>query len=358
MLNKFFQTIFLIGLTFNASFKVEANQDICKNMFANKVGNAQELKNQLVSKLKDAGVPMFMKSTVNGDIPVVLVSSETAPKLHDIIEGSFGTGVHLQPDWKNDHGSMRVGEWLIDVDTPGARGYGEIHDTGLSWRNFDGYTKKTQKNIVETTFILEPTEMQSAMYYQKIRRSALFRVPFTFGGNQAAQKPNLLTTGEHCFIFSKGSANSSHINEINSRLQKLGINAQQILTKVEINNTLSTLREKIARLNTDDKALSEYGILEMAKPLTDLFVKEGIAVDKAVEVTQWLISYDATSRYGQLLANLQIRGGSGFEDMNSPRASLILIYDAPGKAKEFQNASYTAKGFFNNWTTQGQKTSP
>lgn len=360
LMKKHFLIIFAIAVfaNFQAS-PAQADLKACFNLFQKKQVKEQPADlsklsvNEVIAKVKETGVPAFTKSTPQGDLAVILVNSATIEKLQPLIKSSFGTAVHLQPTWKNDHGSLRLGSWLIDVDTPGARGFGEINQTGIAWRNIDDYVKRSTSNIIETGFLLSPDEMKVASLYQKIRRSALYRVPFTFGNQEVQAAANMLKSGEHCFVFSKGSVVGSHVYEIKERLQKLGINSEDLLKNPEVERVFEDVVAEIVAM--EPGRLKENDVLKALEPLTDALKNNGLSSEIATEASRWIVALRATESYQQLLENLGVTGGTGFDDMRSARARFVFVFDSIDKEPAFRGAEYTAKGYFNIWEKSGQK---
>lgn len=313
---------------------------------------------QIIQLLKEKQIPAFMKKTRNGEIPVLMLNPATYPKLQELLQGTYGTEVHLQPEWRNDHGSLRVGEYMIDVDTPGARGFGEINANGIAWKRIDSYLAHSRKNIVETAFLLSPQERLSIEFYHRVRRASVFRVPFTFGGARNQEHPDMLRSGENCFSFSKATSVSSHRSEIASRLNQLGIkNIEQLLKSADVQSYLVQIREVVMSANPDSaKDMNVKTIVKSGDmALIEKALKEqNIAADSA-QVAQWLISYTATVEYEVTLRTLGVTSGVGFEDMQSPRASFVIIFERMDRAQDFSSGRYTAKGYFNSWGIDGQR---
>ena len=305
-------------------------------------------------------VPVFIKKTAHGQVPVVLLNSQTVPELRPFIDDSIGIFHVMQPEAGNDHGGVRLGRKLIDVDTPGRRTFGEIHDTGISWRPLESYLdlrKPTSDVMVEIVFRLNPAEKRVAEYYQRVRRAAIFRVKFNFGTTRTVSSAeNMLVNGaEHCFIFSRGAALDIHIQEMENRLRSMGVknvealmNHPLILRHLEMvqRRMLNTLPDQPATFNASlMMSKSESMALQSAMP-------PGVRVDQAMT---WIVALDATRKYRVLLRDLGITTALSWQDMENPRAVAVLIYDDPSKADVFNRGHYETPGHFLNWTTENQR---
>jgi len=309
---------------------------------------------------KKNNLPIFIKQNSHGvDVPVILLNKTTAPKLKGLMENSFGTLAALQKDWNNDHGLLRAGKYIIDLDTPGARGFGEIENTGLAWKNIETYMPKRSTGsspMVEVTYLLSPEEKSIIEYYQKVRRAALFRVKFTFKGNKTADYPNLLNNGgEHCFIFCKAQAVDSHVYEIKSKLQGLGVkDPDKFLNDEKLIEQIAVVEKFIIDTPADDVRST---MLNNKKILTlfDDFYPADMKTDlKKVEFVNWLISYDSSKRYAKVLDTLGVSGDYGLGDAINTRASAIFIYDEAADPAAFKNATYSNFGKFVSWPTTKQ----
>lgn len=340
-------------------------------------GQAKEARQALVQAAQKSNIPAFLKTTRNGDIPVVLLNHETAPKLKEFLDESIGTQIVLQPDWNNDHGMIRITQQIVDVDTPNARGFGEIHGTGIAWKPLGSYLARRNggsQKILEVAYALTPKEREIANYYHRMRRAAVVRVKFTFGGARANDAlPNLLQNGgEHCFIFCKGSALDYQISEIRRNIQAAGVaNVDEYMRTPEVREFLDSARASILGANPSDarqlhpemlkrvdieKALNAAG-----KDKRKLFgpLKNGFKSNaEENQFINWIVGLDASEQYRDLLHGLNVTSDLGVADMNNARATAVLIYDSPGTSASFVDATYTAKGKFENWRAAGQKPLP
>lgn len=309
---------------------------------------------------KKNGIPVFLKQNDHGvDVPVILLNAETGPKLKNLLENSFGTQVALQKEWKNDHGLLRAGNYIIDLDSPGARGYGEIEQTGLAWKNVQAYLPRRKfgsSPTLEVAYLLTPNEKSIVDYYQKVRRSAIFRVKFTFGGHNGPDYPNQLKGGgEHCFIFCKAQAVYSHVNEIKTRLSTLGVkNPDKLLEEPKAKEAIALIQRAINEANPDVLNSNMLNSRTFIDSLNGLY-PEGITTDaKKLEVLNWLVSYDSSVRYGDVLETLGVSGDYGISDAISKRASVVFVYDEGANAKAFNSANYSNFGKFVSWPTTKQ----
>lgn len=310
---------------------------------------------------KKNGIPVFMKQSGNGeDIPFILVNRNSAPKLKNYIENSYGTNVALQPGYGNDHGLMRTGNFIIDVDAPGYRGYGELHKTGLAWKEFNSYTARrtTQSGtILEVSYLLTPDEKKIVDFYQRIRRAAIFRVKFSFKDFKTEDHPFLLNTGgEHCFIFCKAQAVTSHISELQGKLKTLGLqNPDEYLAKKEVQDKLNQYKEFI--LNYDpDKLAPELATHPKIIAFFEGQYPAGITtVEKKGEFLRWLVSYDGSKNYNRVLKDLGVTSDYGVGDTRNKRVSAVLVYDENGNIENFNKGIYEAKGAFTSWPAGPQK---
>ncbi len=317
-------------------------------------------RNFIAQFAKKNGVPVFIKQNDHGvDVPVILLNATTGPKLKGLLDNSFGTQVALQKEWKNDHGLLRAGNYIIDLDSPGARGYGEIEETGLAWKDVQAYLPRRKfgsSPTLEVAYLLTPSEKSIIDYYQKVRRAAIFRVKFTFGGFDGPEYPNLLKGGgEHCFIFCKAQAVYSHVSEIKSRLSALGVkNPDAFITEPKVKNALLKIQDAINQTDPNklhSGLLNTNGILAL---LDDAYPDGITSNQKKLEFINWLVSYDSSKKYGDTLNQLGVTGDYGVGDAINKRASVIFVYDEGANAADFNNANYSNFGKFVNWPTTKQ----
>ncbi len=318
----------------------------------------------LVEKLKTAQIPAFLKDTPNGPIPVIQMNKTTAatPGMTEFLGNSLGVQVFLQPGWRNDHGSFRLGKFMIDVDTPGARNFGELHETGLAWKEVSRYLPRRRDDadgILEVAYSLTPEEMKIANTYQRMRRAAIIRVPFTFGGGDIDRTlPNLLEVGgEHCFLFCNGSQLSTQVRGLRAKVSEFGIpDLDAFLQAPETTDFVAKSDALILTAKLD----GNESFPRMLQPLnTTAFMRmarakgANIPPAKRVVFMNWVYGLVASQRYEKLYRELQISGNIGVQDAAHPRATAILIYSTEVHAPEFQAATFQAKGIFTNWTPVG-----
>lgn len=312
-------------------------------------------------------VPAFLRRTTNGDVPVILLTDRTAKKIRELTDASIGTMFVQQVGYRNDHGLMRVGQNIVDVDMPGARGYGELNRNGIAWKDLQAYLLRWASaeamgqrvyNKIEIGFLLTPQELETAKFYQIVRRASIIRVPFTFGGAQAdMNQANMLSAGEHCFIFCKGSAISSHVNEIRGKMRELGINdVDAFMTKPEVQAYLDTARAALLATNPNDGTQLNWSAVnrdEMTQSLLPI-LPEGLEPIQRRTLINWIVGLDASDRYNKLRTALGISYDSGTGDMNSPRASFVLVYASESNVASFREATFTSPGVFYNWDNVNQ----
>ena len=309
--------------------------------------------------VRENNIPAFSKKITGGEISVILMDRTTAPKLEPFLAQSLGTQIQLQPNWKNDHGSLRVTNHLIDADTPGARSYGELHKTGIAWKPLDSYMVRRQTGhhvILEVAYRLTPYERSVAEYYQRVRRAAVFRVKFTFGSGRSAEDyvNQLDGGGEHCFLFCKGTQVQTQVREIESKLGQAGVaDSNAILGSPEVQKYLGQVIPKLMAANPDQENSLNASLIQQPEDLAVIAPLKPERMDIRL-FAEWLVALDASRKYSQLLISLRVTSSTGMSDMNNPRATAILIYDSDGKDQQFRDATYTSHGIFYNWTLDGQ----
>ena len=89
-----------------------------------------------------ADIPKMHYENGFKSVPVYLVNTDTVDKLTNLFKYSYGMIHQMQPNWNMDHGALRFQNVLIDLDEAGARLFGEIHHTGLSWFDVFESTKR------------------------------------------------------------------------------------------------------------------------------------------------------------------------------------------------------------------------
>ena len=303
--------------------------------------------------------PMFLKKTRSGEIPVLLANAKTYSALKSIFNTSLGIIVQHQPDYQNDHGMYRIGENLIDMDSPGYRARGEINQTGLAWvpvKNYLDYaSQKNGYKRIEVLFQLEPVDYQVAQTYQLMRRAAIIRAPFSFNGAKTdLNQMNMLQQGgEHCFTFCSGSSIPSHLREMESNLVRLGFkNYKGDLEQTDFKAYLTEVQKQLAAAqarNVNDLNAKITLKLKLPKVLEDSLEFNQLDQKAQNEVLNWYVGYHFTTKYQELLNYLGIRGGNGFENFQSPKASAVVIYDGAVSDAEFSTDRYTSRGIFSTW---------
>lgn len=315
----------------------------------------------VASFAKKNDIPVFIKHNTWGeDIPFILVNRESAPKLKNFIENSYGTNVALQPGYANDHGLMRTGNYIIDVDAPGYRGFGELHKTGLAWKEFGTYTSRrtTQSGtILEVTYLVTPEEKKIIDFYQRIRRAAIFRVKFAFKDFKTPDHPFLLNNGgEHCFIFCKAQAVSSHLYELQGKLVKLGLqNPDEFIARKGIQEKMNLFRDFILGYDPNRLApelATHPQILDFFDGAYPLSIN---TAEKKAEFLRWLVSYDGSKNYNRVLKDLGVTQDYGVGDARNKRVSAILVYDESANKENFNKGVYETKGAFTSWPLGPQK---
>lgn len=317
-------------------------------------------RNFITKFAKKNKVPVFIKQNYSGvDVPVILVNKQTAPKLKDLFANSFGTQAALQKDWNNDHGLLRTGKYIIDLDSPGARGFGEVEYTGLAWKNIDSYLPRKSPGsspVVEVTYLLTPDEQSAIDYYQKVRRSALFRVKFTFGGAVPVEYPNLLKTGgEHCFIFCKATAVRSHVQEIKSKLIAMGLaDPDKTIKDPKVQEGILKIQRMINNASPDNLHSNLLNHPSNFAIFNDVYPAQVTTPEAKLAFMNWMISLDSSVKYSEVLTNLGVTGDYGLQDAINKRASAIFIYDEGADPETFHNATYSNYGKMIDWprTTQ------
>lgn len=352
MKNSLLALSFLFLSTSLTTLSVQA-QNQCAALF-----EIPRTRSALEDFLKTAGIPAVLMPTVNGEIPVVLMNARTGPLMKDFMSESIGTLVAHQPNWKNDHGLLRLDDVIADMDVPGMRQRGELHSTGISWVSAQGYLQRggSYKRL-EVAYALTPAEVRTARLYQRMRRAAILRVRFAFGNfTQNAQRANFLSAGgENCFAFCSASSLSSQINEVHSRFQATGLGSfDEVIARPDVGAWLEKVNEKLLAVNPDSaQELSPALPAAVGAPKSILSSPAFQALDEAhkSEALNWLVGGNLSLAYQKLVDELGFSAtGSGFTGMNNRRATAVLIYDTQTPAAEFVKNSYESKGIFSIWT--------
>ena len=326
--------------------------------------NLQKVKTDLQEQIRSKQIPARITRGQQNNIPVVLLNDHTAIQLSPYILKSMGTQVVYQPEWRNDHGLVRFQNVIADMDAPGARRFGELHATGIQWKELYKYVElrsepgRGRQVLMEVSYALNRSESEVASIYPTMRRSAIVRVPFTFGGRQGnlEQQNMLKNSGEHCFIFCSGSGIGGQIREIADNYQQMKLGDIEVILKdAEVEAFLDKV--DLILIGSQRSNQEKYMIPEIAKyikgypELTQRIFKDLTEVQK-IEAMNWIIAYRASKNYQSLLKNLKISGDTGYRDMANPRATALLIYDNGVTGEQFTSPDYRAEGKFSSWTHQ------
>lgn len=341
MKNLFFSSLFLITVsTANA-------QNACRDLFKSS--------NPVLAILDEKPVAIGEVKLYTKTVPVILANNESVDSLKSIYNQSIGIVVAHQKGYNNDHGLLRLGDYFMDRDTPGARHRGEIHRTGISWAEVKGYTQVTagragSYNRIEVLFYLTPAEYDVAMIYQRMRKAAIIRPDFNFGGDSNPKNVNnrLTDCGEICFSYSTGSQTRSQILSIQSKIKNLGVADYNLISAdPEMKTYLLNAKSKLLKSELNVEKLSPSMFLDMNTPL----VIQNLKLEKQVEaeLLNWIIGLEISKDYNSLLSTLNISNSSDFSNVNSPRASAILIYDGNVKKEQFLKEDYRSEGVFSTW---------
>jgi hypothetical protein len=301
-------------------------------------------------------IPNVAVPTRNGPIPAILLNTETSPKLGSVLDTSLGTVVSYQPGYNNDHGILRVQRTLADLDSPGGRSRGELHKTGISWSPLEeylAYSKNRNRIRIEVAYALTQDESNTVVIYHRMRRAAIIRVPFRFGGAVVEKgKPNTLeNAGEHCFIFCSGSGVSSQVREMESKIAAYGMgSATEILQRTDVQNWLMDVKFALSKADKNDaQALSPLISLNAGVPESLIEGLSRMEKIQKVEFLNWLAGYQFSVDYSKVLQTLQVPGDNGYQGIHSPRAVAVLVYDGVVSPRDFVSPNYEAKGVFSNW---------
>jgi hypothetical protein len=349
---KLILTTALLAVSFHAEAKLFCSALFSENQF-------------FLTELLNKKIPTAEVTAGGKQILIVQANNKTVPELKKIYEHSLGIVVNHQKDYQNDHGMLRLGDFFIDRDAPGARRNGEINTTGISWAPVQGYVDYVARsdksyNRIEVLFDLNSTEMRTALIYQKMRRAGVVRPDFIFRG---AENPNLNNRlencGEICFSFSTGSAIHMQIRGIEQKIQSLGIeNPGEFIQLPEIKSYLNKLSQYLLEAKLDARSLSPEVADNVLKPgwiaalLRSKIAKpEAIREMDAIDIN-WLLGYKASLDYAALLKSLGIQNSNSFSNVNSPRAKMVVIYDAKTSPEKFLSDDYESEGVFSTWRNQ------
>jgi len=326
---------------------------------------ATDVRKVLIEKFKgEKNFPAFLKDTPAGSISVLEVNTKTYknPVVNEFLENSIGIQVYLQPGWTNDHGSFRLMDQIIDVDTPGARNFGEFHETGIAWRGLGDYLERRDKDsavILEVAYRVTLEEQKIAILYQRMRRAGIIRVPFTFGGESPKEGlNNLLKSGEHCFLFCNGTRLDSQVMELRAQVKSFGIqDLDAFLARSDVNRFINQANSALIMAPMIEEKLypEMLGDVKTRPYFFQKLKSEGISIlpQDQVYFLNWVYGLWISEQYSKLFKSLQISGSIGVGDAAHARATAILIYELLSKEKSFENASYQARGKFTSWDAVG-----
>jgi hypothetical protein len=317
------------------------------------------------SELMNKKIPTAEVQVGGRQVLVVLANQKTVPELKKLYSHSLGIVVNHQTGYQNDHGMLRLGDFFIDRDAPGARRNGEINTTGISWASVQGYADYVARsgksyNRIEVLFDLNQSEMRTALIYQKMRRAGVIRPDFVFRG---AENPNLNNRlencGEICFSFSTGSAIDMQIRAVEQKLNGLGIeNPREFIQSSDIKAYLHKLSDYLLEAKLDAGALNPNLAEQILKPgWIAMLLRSKIAKPEALRDMDaidinWLLGYKASLDYSNLLKSLGIKNSNSFSNVNSPRAKMVIIYDGSSTAEQFLSNDYTSEGVFSVWKNE------
>lgn len=362
-MKKSVRTVFIL-LSLLIGLQAQATAPVCNTVHATKAQAQVRYieRDGLVAALLANQIPAVAIPTAKGPIPAILMNAETAPHLTNLLDRSLGTIVNYQPEYNNDHGMIRLFQVLADMDTPGARRAGELHQTGISWTGLNSYLQYAQGRSrvkVEVVYSLTPEEARAAKTYHLMRRAAIVRVPFTFGGrNRQVGLMNLLErSGEHCFVFCSGSGVSGQIQEIRQVFTKYNLGTiDEVIAREDVKMWIKAVEDKLNQTSASDgHSLNatlplRVGIPESLKEATSQMTPETRA-----EMLNWLAGYSISQSYLGLTRTLGIQGDTAYNGIQNPRAVAVFIYDGVASAEQFMSPEYTALGKFSNWSHQNSK---
>jgi len=332
------------------------------NTFAyaqNQCGDIFRSENSIVSQLENTSIAIGSVEVSRKRIPTMLVNKQSVDSLKEIYNRSLGIVVAHQKGYKNDHGLLRLGDYFIDRDIPGYRNRGEINTTGISWAPVREYTqyaygKQGGYNRVEVLFELSASEYETAMMYQKMRRAAIIRPDFTFGGDNNPKEVNnrLTDCGEICFSFSTGSATRSQEQSIRRKIQTYKItNVDALMSTADIVQYIDAVKNYLNKSGLQGFELTPDLSLKFEVPST----VKNLNLDQTAQkdLLNWIAGLQITTEYRQLLELLQINNSSDYSSVRSPRASAVLIYDGQTTKEDFLKPEYKSEGVFSTWTNHG-----
>ncbi len=342
---------------------------------------------QMIDFIKETGMPAYLKSTPHGDIPVVLVTKETYPKVKEIMENSYGALASLHPQNATDHGWLRDGNVILDLYNPSERhiAKGEFHETGLAWKTTDEYFSRRNANskvFFDQTFPLRKEELNDIDYLQRVRRAAFYRNPYAYyteangraymnkyfyseGGRATAShvKPHMLDNcgGEHCYTYPLLSQASQQVNQMKTELKQLGINYDELAANPNFKALQDMIREDVLAADAFNPDTFHFSSLLDKQEYSDLLKKVWPGQhtkDETLKALSFVSSIPAIQKHNDLLYSL--RNGSNqmfpYTDFNRERSTVFFVYDEdPSAPQRFRDATYTNRGPQNSIDTTGNK---
>ncbi len=310
--------------------------------------------NAVVQLLNNSTVPVGEVNLGAKKIPVILANKESMEALKAVYRKSLGIAVTHQLGYNNDHGLLRLGDFFIDRDTPGARNRGEIHRTGITWASVSEYAnyayRKNSYNRVEVLFDLSPAEYNTAMIYQKMRRAAVVRPDFNFGGDNNPKNVNnrITEAGEICFSFSTGSNTSGQARGIENKIREMGIHdVGTLMNQPDVQSYILGVKKLILESDLSEGQLNPKITLKVVAPAS---IKNlNLGKNQEAELLNWVVGLKISHEYTELLRTLNISNSSSFSNVNSPRASAVLVYDGNVSKRDFLSPQYKSEGIFSTW---------
>ena len=301
----------------------------------------------LLADVRAGNVPAFVKRIGENSIPVILMNAQSEAALSAFTANSMGTELMAKAGWPNNHGSFRYGSNIIDAFIAGQRQVGEIHNTGLSWKNLHDtnlFFDKIADVMVEVAYYLSPEEMTVVDFYQRVRRAALYRVIFQMGDTSIYQKfDNVLPTPVYCFQFSKCSNAQNEINELQQKIVAL---EQQFGPEFKPDPNLKAEFLQVARAQL--LAVDSYA----ADALNETLINSSLAGELLAKMTpgslaerqrqlyaNYLVGHQAAVDFHNLRQALSISDDSTDGDQAHPRVTALLVYLKGDHAQAFREAT-------------------
>jgi hypothetical protein len=345
-MKSFLKLLVIIPLLLISTSVLAQNQ--CTELFADSIS--------VVTKIRQDGAPIYDTQYGGKTVPSILVNKNTYKSIQPLLAKTLGIVVAHQKGYRNDHGSLRLGNFFIDRDLPGYRNRGEINATGISWTSVAGYLDHTYKNKgayvrVEVLFDLTDSEFNTALAYQKMRRAALVRPDFIFGGGRNPEDVNnrLSRGGEICFSFSCGSSTSEHVAEMTRKLNAMGIaSVETYMNRPIVKNFIAKMKSEILEADLVDGLFPQMTLTGELKAELEKVFPELTSKDHS-EMINWVVGYSISKDYADLLTLLDIHDSSSYSNISSPRAKAIVVYDANVSDGDFKKPSYVSEGIFSTW---------